>query len=123
GPGAPRAARTLPDARAAPSRDAAPPSSRAPPGTCPIRPNAPRSARRAGTAETLGAKPMRAALFVHVDEPLSVEDVTPLDPGPHDVVVRLAASGVCHSDLSMADGTVRLRGATVLGHEGSGVVD
>jgi S-(hydroxymethyl)glutathione dehydrogenase/alcohol dehydrogenase len=66
---------------------------------------------------------MKAALYVEVDQPLSIEDVTPLDPGPRDLVVRMTASGVCHSDLSMMNGTMRLRDSTILGHEGAGVVD
>ena len=43
--------------------------------------------------------PMRAAILTAFNEDMVVEDVTPLDPGPSDVVVRIAASGVCHSDL------------------------
>jgi len=42
--------------------------------------------------------------------------------GPHDVRVRLAASGVCHSDLSLARGVLRQRVPAVLGHEGAGTV-
>ena len=42
---------------------------------------------------------MRAAIFVGQDQDLSVEDVTPVKPGSRDVVVRIDASGVCHSDL------------------------
>ena len=48
---------------------------------------------------------MRAAIFTGTLD-LSVEDVTPLDPGPRDVVVRIGASGVCHSDLSVDNGTL-----------------
>ena len=54
---------------------------------------------------------MRAAVFTAVNEPLSVEDVTPLDPGPSDVVVKVGASGVCHSDLSISPGLRRRRRA------------
>lgn len=42
--------------------------------------------------------------------------------GAHDVRVRLAASGVCHSDLSLARGVLRQRVPAVLGHEGAGTV-
>ena len=56
------------------------------------------------------------------DQPLSVEEVTPLDPGPTDVIVRITASGVCHSDLSVINGTLPA-GQVVLGHEGTGVVE
>ena len=49
---------------------------------------------------------MKAAMCLELDQPLVVEDVTPLDPGPRDVVVRITASGVCHSDLSVINGTL-----------------
>jgi S-(hydroxymethyl)glutathione dehydrogenase/alcohol dehydrogenase len=65
---------------------------------------------------------MKAALCLELDQPLSVEEVTPLDPGPGDVVVRVTASGVCHSDLSVINGTLPA-GRVVLGHEGTGVVE
>ncbi|MCA1693742.1 MAG: alcohol dehydrogenase catalytic domain-containing protein, partial [Actinobacteria bacterium] len=42
--------------------------------------------------------------------------------GPHDVRVRLAAAGVCHSDLSLARGVLSQRVPAVLGHEGAGTV-
>ena len=66
---------------------------------------------------------MRAAIFVENDGPLVVEDVTPIDPGPSDVVVQVTASGVCHSDLSVINGTLPMPPPAVLGHEGAGIVD
>ncbi len=66
---------------------------------------------------------MRAALFVRPHAALAIEDVTPLDPGPHDVVVRITASGVCHSDVSAANGALSLPPPIVLGHEGTGIVE
>jgi S-(hydroxymethyl)glutathione dehydrogenase/alcohol dehydrogenase len=65
---------------------------------------------------------MKAAMCLELDQPLAVEDVTPLDPGPNDVIVRITASGVCHSDLSVINGTLPA-GKVVLGHEGTGVVE
>src|SRR6478735_1347517 len=65
---------------------------------------------------------MKAALCLEQNEPLSVEEVTPLDPGPADVIVRVTASGVCHSDLSVINGTLPA-GRVVLGHEGAGVIE
>src|SRR6476659_3591170 len=65
---------------------------------------------------------MKAALCLEQDQPLSVEEVTPIDPGPGDVIVRITASGVCHSDLSVINGTLPA-GRVVLGHEGTGVVE
>ncbi len=66
---------------------------------------------------------MRAAIFTEMDGPLSVEDVTPTDPGPRDVVVRIMASGICHSDLSVINGTLPMPPPAILGHEGAGVVE
>jgi S-(hydroxymethyl)glutathione dehydrogenase / alcohol dehydrogenase len=66
---------------------------------------------------------MRAAVYVEQDQPLIVEEMTPLDPGPGDVVVQIGASGVCHSDLSATNGTLPLPPPTILGHEGVGMVD
>ncbi len=65
---------------------------------------------------------MRAAVFLEQDQPLSVEDVDPIDAGPEDVIVRITASGVCHSDLSVINGTLPA-GPEILGHEGTGVVE
>jgi len=55
-------------------------------------------------------------------EPLSVEEVTLRPLGEYDVRVAVAGVGVCHSDLSMVDGTLRPAYPLVLGHEASGVV-
>jgi S-(hydroxymethyl)glutathione dehydrogenase / alcohol dehydrogenase len=44
------------------------------------------------------------------------------EPGPGQVRVRLAAAGVCHSDLSLANGTLQQPVPAVLGHEGAGTV-
>jgi S-(hydroxymethyl)glutathione dehydrogenase / alcohol dehydrogenase len=62
---------------------------------------------------------MRAALFVGTEQ-LSIENVKPAEPGPRDVVVEIAASGVCHSDLSIMRGYVPLPPGVILGHEGTG---
>ncbi len=65
---------------------------------------------------------MRAAIFTGTMD-LSIEDVTPIDPGPVDVVVRIGASGVCHSDISAANGTIPTPAPCILGHEGAGVIE
>ncbi len=44
-------------------------------------------------------------------------------PGPNEVAVRIAAAGVCHSDLSVLDGTIPFPTPVVCGHEGAGVVE
>jgi len=66
---------------------------------------------------------MRAAVLYEAGQPLVVEDVALRAPGPGDVVVRLAASGVCHSDLSVQNGTLPHPLPAILGHEGAGVVE
>jgi len=66
---------------------------------------------------------MRAAVFVGQEQPLVVEEVTPIALGPRDVTVRIAASGVCHSDVSIIHGYVPLPPPVVLGHEGAGTVE
>ena len=65
---------------------------------------------------------MRAALFVGQDQPLAIEDLEPLPPGPRDLVVQVGASGVCHSDLSIMRGYTPLPPPMILGHEGVGTV-
>ena len=46
---------------------------------------------------------MRAAVFVGQEQPLVVEEVTPIALGPRDVTVRIAASGVCHCPVELLD--------------------
>jgi S-(hydroxymethyl)glutathione dehydrogenase/alcohol dehydrogenase len=65
---------------------------------------------------------MRCAIFTGEPD-LSVEDVEPIEPGPQDVVVRVGASGVCHSDLSVINGTLPIPPPCILGHEGAGTVE
>ena len=67
-------------------------------------------------------EPVRAAVLREVGGPLRVEDVLLPGPGPGQVRVRLAATGVCHSDLSLARGTLKQALPVVLGHEGAGHV-
>ncbi len=44
-------------------------------------------------------------------------------PGPGEVIVRLVAAGVCHSDISVINGTIPWPAPSVLGHEGAGIVE
>lgn len=66
---------------------------------------------------------MRAAVCHQLDQPLRVEEVTLDAPKPGEVLVRMAASGVCHSDLSVITGIMPARLPCVLGHEGAGTVE
>jgi Zn-dependent alcohol dehydrogenase len=54
---------------------------------------------------------------------LEVQELDLAPPGPGEVLVRLRASGVCHSDWNAVDGTAETRCPAVLGHEGAGVVE
>lgn len=65
---------------------------------------------------------VRAAVLPAVGAPLEIAEIDLPAPGPGQVRVRLAAAGVCHSDLSLSDGTMRVPVPAVLGHEGAGTV-
>jgi len=66
---------------------------------------------------------MRAAVMQGLARPLVVRELRAAEPGPHEVVVRLTASGVCHTDLHVLHGGLPLPVPAVLGHEGAGVVE
>jgi S-(hydroxymethyl)glutathione dehydrogenase/alcohol dehydrogenase len=51
------------------------------------------------------------------------DDVEVRGPKPHEVVVRIVNAGLCHSDVSVLDGTIPFPTPVVLGHEGAGVVE
>jgi NDMA-dependent alcohol dehydrogenase len=65
----------------------------------------------------------KAAVCSGIDQPLEVVEVDLEDPKAGEVRVRLGASGVCHSDLSVVNGTLLSPLPSVLGHEGAGVVE
>ncbi|MFE9554734.1 Zn-dependent alcohol dehydrogenase [Streptomyces sp. NPDC006703] len=65
---------------------------------------------------------VRAAVLPAVGSPLEITEIDLPEPGPGQVRVRLAAAGVCHSDLSLTNGTMRIPVPAVLGHEGAGTV-
>ncbi|MGY1498740.1 Zn-dependent alcohol dehydrogenase [Streptomyces sp. QTS52] len=52
-----------------------------------------------------------------------VDDLEVRDPGAGEVLVAISAAGLCHSDLSVVDGTIPFPVPVVLGHEGAGVVE
>jgi S-(hydroxymethyl)glutathione dehydrogenase / alcohol dehydrogenase len=67
---------------------------------------------------------MRAAVLEEFGKPLVVQEVELADPKPGEVLVRLVACGVCHTDLYTASGADPSGYApAVLGHEGAGVVE
>lgn len=67
---------------------------------------------------------IRAAVLEEFGKPLVVQTVELTEPGPEEVLVRLVACGVCHTDMYTASGADPSGYAPcVLGHEGAGVVE
>jgi S-(hydroxymethyl)glutathione dehydrogenase/alcohol dehydrogenase len=66
---------------------------------------------------------MRAAVFTAVGQPLAIETLNIDKPAANEVLVRVVASGVCHSDLHVAEGLFPSPAPIVLGHETAGVVE
>jgi S-(hydroxymethyl)glutathione dehydrogenase/alcohol dehydrogenase len=66
---------------------------------------------------------MKAAVLREVGHPLQIEDVQIGKPGPHEVLIRTKAAGVCHSDLHFVEGKYPHPLPAVLGHESAGVVE
>ena len=66
---------------------------------------------------------MKAAVLREVGQPLAIEDVQIDKPTGHEVLIRTAAVGVCHSDLHFIDGLYPFPLPTVPGHESAGVVE
>ncbi len=66
---------------------------------------------------------IRAAVLEQTGGTHHIHELELADPQAHEVLVRLHASGVCHSDFNAIDGTAETRCPAVLGHEGAGVVE
>jgi alcohol dehydrogenase, propanol-preferring len=68
---------------------------------------------------------MKAAVVHSFDQPLAVEDVPVPEPGPEQVLVRIEASGLCHTDIHAARGEwpVKPQPPFIPGHEGVGIVE
>jgi len=66
---------------------------------------------------------VRAALLTELNKDLEVRDDFELsDAGPGEVRIRMAASGVCHSDVSFQNGTMPIPLPAIIGHEGAGEI-
>jgi NDMA-dependent alcohol dehydrogenase len=66
----------------------------------------------------------KAAVMTGIDQPLEIRDDVEVEaPRAGEIKIRMGASGVCHSDLSMNNGTMMAATPIVLGHEGAGVVE
>lgn len=64
----------------------------------------------------------KAVLCRELNQPVVVETIEVESPRRNEVMIQLAACGVCHSDLSATNGTIAFPPPLVLGHEGGGVV-
>ncbi len=64
-----------------------------------------------------------AAVMYQHNQPVVVEELELDEPKASEVLVRTAASGVCHSDLSVVTGAIYYNAAVALGHEGAGVIE
>jgi S-(hydroxymethyl)glutathione dehydrogenase/alcohol dehydrogenase len=65
----------------------------------------------------------KAAVLWEMNAPWSVEDIELDEPGPNEVLVKLAASGMCHSDEHLVTGDLPFELPIIGGHEGAGVVE
>src|SRR4051795_604225 len=65
----------------------------------------------------------RAAVLHAAQTPMSIETVTAAELKPADVLVRIRAAGLCHTDLEVIEGALRYPMPIVLGHEAAGVVE
>ncbi|MCK5592627.1 zinc-binding dehydrogenase [Candidatus Bathyarchaeota archaeon] len=66
---------------------------------------------------------MKAAFFYGAGQPLKIEDVPTPEIGPEDALIKIAACGVCHTDLHYLEGVPTFKKPPlILGHEASGIV-
>jgi S-(hydroxymethyl)glutathione dehydrogenase/alcohol dehydrogenase len=65
----------------------------------------------------------QAAVLHQARTPLTIERVSAAVPGDADVLVRVRAAGLCHTDLEVIDGSLRYPMPIVLGHEAAGVIE
>ena len=66
---------------------------------------------------------MKAAILEQAGQPLIIDQLTVSKPGPHEVLIRTAACGLCHSDLHFIEGTYPHPMPCVGGHEAAGIVE
>lgn len=66
---------------------------------------------------------MKAAVLIEAGQPLEIEELAVDNPGPHEVLVRTVACGLCHSDLHFIEGTYPHALPCVPGHEAAGIVE
>src|SRR4051794_6510270 len=65
----------------------------------------------------------RAAVLHAAQTPMAIETIAAAALQPTDVLVRIRAAGLCHTDLEVIEGSLRYPMPIVLGHEAAGVVE
>jgi S-(hydroxymethyl)glutathione dehydrogenase/alcohol dehydrogenase len=66
---------------------------------------------------------MKAAVLYEVNQPLVIEEISVKKPAAHEVLIRTAVAGLCHSDLHFMEGLYPHPLPAVLGHESAGIVE
>ena len=66
---------------------------------------------------------MKAAVLIEAGKPLQIEQINISNPGPHEVLIRTAACGLCHSDLHFIEGAYPHPLPAIPGHEAAGIVE
>ena len=66
---------------------------------------------------------MQAAVLIEAGKPLQIEQINIANPGPHEVLIRTAACGLCHSDLHFIEGAYPHPLPAIPGHEAAGIVE
>lgn len=66
---------------------------------------------------------MKAAVLYEARQPLKIEDLYVPDVGDEDVLIKVVACGVCHTDLKVIEGRNGFQPPTILGHEVAGIVE
>lgn len=79
--------------------------------------------RRGAAPRPAPARTVTAAVYLGPGAGCRLEELLLDPPGPGEVLVRMAASGVCHSDLHVLDGEWERPAPVAMGHEGAGVVE
>jgi len=66
---------------------------------------------------------VKAAVLIEAGKPLQIEQINISNPGPHEVLIRTAACGLCHSDLHFIEGAYPHPLPAIPGHEAAGIVE
>ncbi len=66
---------------------------------------------------------IRAAIAISPDQPFQIKEFELEEPRKDEVLVKISASGICHTDIAVKEQSINLPLPMILGHEGSGVVE